>query len=90
VNEDLERIANTMEYLRKTGCYPDGSRPVCILCGGRKVAGIDLFFPHDSQKFGAPQGLVRAVIFVFCRRCVDLPDRDQRAEAQLLAEARVQ
>jgi len=63
----------------------------CLLCGGpMKVVG--LFFPNPdvAKRLGQPKGKQRVVFYALCAACNDLPDKVEKVELFLLANAGVQ
>lgn len=60
----------------------------CILCG-RPPAARSIFVPTAtaSRALGAPRDRLRLVAYSLCRKCMALPDAQERAQELLLAEA---
>ena len=78
--------------VKVTGCTREEAeafvRPAaaeCTLCG-RPPAYVGLFFPDDPQKYGAPAGKTRVVVYGLCETCNSRPGVADEAEAKILRD----
>lgn len=55
----------------------------CYLCGGPTDL-VGLFFPDDPQRYGAPAGKARLIIYGLCQTCRDAPGQMEAVEDKAL------
>ena len=75
-----------LAWCRRNGTTPDGNRK-CILCsrevssGGR--VGVFVADEESQRRLGAPKGKARVVIYLLCKNCWEVKDRDDRVEEKI-------
>ena len=72
------RLGDLMETLRR-------SPGACTMCG-RSTRDVGLFFPNDSQKFGALPGKQRVIAYRVCPRCSAVPGFKESIENVFLRD----
>lgn len=50
-------------------------RRICSWCRKAVATYVGTFFPDDPQKFGAPEGKERVVVYALCDRCFAIRDQ---------------
>ncbi len=80
-NTEEECSASLEECIKTIMSAPDrGGFEYCLLHPHRRSSGLGLFQPDDSQKWGAPVGQHRTIMYALCARCWAAEDRNAVAD----------
>ena len=59
-----------------------GAPKICVLCG-EPAEGFGIFEPEDPQRWGAPEGKRRYILYDLCERCRHRPNAIRAIETLL-------
>ena len=94
--EANQKILDTLEFCRESGCLPNGSKK-CSLCAQLPAVDdepflVGLYVPdkEDQKRMRMRTGRSRAVIYLLCWSCFERPDTYENVAERVICIAGVQ